>query len=118
MAKVPVADTSADVTDTSVQSSARETSGSANHPAVSPSLSLTRTPEQWAELLYPVTPTGRLHDDAWKHAAADQLHGWTHFANTTGKPVELTREVYDACIAAASGNSFAPHPAGDCRRKD
>lgn len=75
------------------------------------------TPEKWAEIIFPNTNTGRLHDDAWKHAAADVLHGWTAHTMRTGQPLKLSEAAYRGALAAASGNLFTAHPAADVRPK-
>lgn len=36
------------------------------------------------------------------HAAAEALHGWREHAHHTGKPIELTREDYEAALKAAA----------------
>lgn len=77
----------------------------------------TRSPAQWAEVYFPASGTGRLHDDLWKHSATEMLHGWKHYEARTGKPVMLTKELYEAAIAAVSGNDFKPHEAADYRSK-
>lgn len=79
---------------------------------------LTLTPAAWAEVLFPKSATGRQHDDLWQHAAASTLHGWTHYAERTGKEITLTESVYRAALAAASGSTFVAHPAADYRKKD
>lgn len=79
--------------------------------------STTRSPAQWAEVYFPASGTGRLHDDLWKHSATEMLHGWKHYEARTGKPVLLTKELYEAAIAAVSGNDFKPHEAADYRSK-
>lgn len=81
--------------------------------SVSPKL----TPDAWAEVIFPPTATGRLHDDAWQHSAADLLHGWSHSRMITGQSVTLDEATYRAACAAASGNKFTPHPAADFRPK-
>lgn len=75
------------------------------------------TPTQWAAMLLPPTPTGRIHDDRWKHEAASALHGWALYQVRTGQPVLLDQTTYLAALEAASGNTFAPHPAADCSRR-
>lgn len=81
--------------------------------SVSPKL----TPDAWAEITFPPTASGRLHDDAWQHSAADMLHGWSHHAMITGSAVQLDEASYRAALAAANGNKFTPHPAADFRPK-
>ena len=83
--------------------------------AVAPSP--TRTPAQWADLLFPASHSGRLHADYWKHAAAESLHGWRAYASRTGQPVLIDKHTYEAAIAATSSNDFRPHPAADFRKK-
>lgn len=79
---------------------------------------LTLTPAEWAEVLFPMAPSGRQHEDLWRHAAASMLHGWVSYANRTGKDPALTESVYRAALAAASGNTFVAHPEADHRTKD
>lgn len=78
---------------------------------------VTRSPKQWAEVYFPNTPSGRLHEDAWKHSAAAVAHGWNHYVVRTGKLVQLTAAQYEAAIAAVSGNNSTPAPAADYRSK-
>lgn len=79
---------------------------------------LTLTPAAWAEVLFPNTPTGRLHDDLWKHGAAQVLHGWPAYVNRTGKELFLSESDYRAALAAASSTDLKPHPGADYRQKD
>jgi hypothetical protein len=71
--------------------------------------SVTKTPSQWAEVFYPAHGPKRLHDDAWKHAAAASLHGWWQCLRVSGAEMQLSREDYEAAITAASGSTFKPH---------
>lgn len=76
-----------------------------------------RTPAQWAEVFYPTSDRGRLHPDFWKHASAEQMHGWRAYEARTGKSVMLASDVYAAACEAVSGNDFRPHPAADYRSR-
>lgn len=105
-------------TDSSVHETppGQELTGSA---APSPHVTTAETlsPDAWAEILYPPSPSGRLHDDAWKHASADVLHGWSAYVSRTGSKPALNKFTYEAAIAAASGNTFIPFPAADYRTR-
>jgi len=79
---------------------------------------LVLTPAAWAEVLFPKSASGRLHDDLWKHGAASTLHGWPAYENRTGKQIQLSESDYRAAIAAASGTELKPHPGADHRSKD
>jgi hypothetical protein len=79
--------------------------------------STTMSPEAWAEVFFRPQPSGRMHDDAWKHASASVLHGWGAYHRRTGIPFAITSATYLAAIDAASGNTFTAHPAADCREK-
>jgi hypothetical protein len=73
-----------------------------------------RTPEEWSAELFPRTPRGRFHADAWKHSAAAALHGWTLHAHHTGTPLLLSLSDYQAALTAAMtliGHSYQPHAA-------
>lgn len=79
-----------------------------------------RSPEAWAEVLFPVGERGRPARDSWKHAAASNLHGWTAHAYHEGEPLRLSRGDYEAALAAATtltpvgpkgGPTYTPHPA-------
>lgn len=111
MVKKPVADESADGTDSSVQNSARLAGADENTGAVSPSTSSEqRAPDKWAELIYPARSRGQLHAEFWKHAAAEALHRWKLAEMITGSPLQLSRADYDAAITAAnSGSNPVPH---------
>lgn len=113
------AEPTAAVADTSAQdASARRDGVDELTRAASPSPSNARlTADQWAEVYFPASATGRIHDERWKHAAASQLHGWGNHLIHTGSSVELTQADYEAALAAASGTELIPHPAADCRRK-
>jgi hypothetical protein len=78
---------------------------------------VTRSPEKWAEVYFPASERGRLHNQLWKHAAAMQLHGWAAYAARTGKPVLLTAQQYEKAVAAVSGNDFKPHHDADYRTR-
>ena len=75
------------------------------------------SPEKWAEVYFPATDKGRLHEDAWKHSAASQLHAWAAYTARTGKPVELSKAAYEAALAAVSGNELKPHSEADYRTR-
>lgn len=38
----------------------------------------------------------------WQHAAAEALHGWKQHAHHEAKPIQLTRQDYEAALVAAS----------------
>ena len=92
-----------------------KTPAAADGGAVAPKA--TRTPAQWADVLFPHSPTGRYHADRWKHSAAETLHGWRAYESRTGSLVLLDQQTYEAAIAATSSNDFRPHPAADYRTK-
>lgn len=77
----------------------------------------TRSPDQWAEILFPASASGRMHDDAWKHAAADQLHGWRAYEARSGKQPVMSRAIYEAALAAVSSNPLSAYAAADHRKK-
>lgn len=77
----------------------------------------TMSPEAWSEVFFRPSPSGRLNEDGWKHAAATSLHGWGAYHQRTGIAFALTAEDYLAAIDAASGSTFTAHPAADCREK-
>ena len=83
-----------------------------------------RSPGQWAAILFPASERGRLHADAWKHGAAEGLHGWMTHEHHAGAPIELTREDYESALRAAetlvtvtdeatkaTTQTYVPHPA-------
>nr|PZN62467.1 MAG: hypothetical protein DIU58_12345 [Sphaerobacter thermophilus] len=84
-------------------------------PAAPPEL---LTPAEWAERLglirkgNPLVPQVPTHAD-WRHAVADQLHGWSaHAYHHQSKPFRISREDYDAALlAAAAYPCCPPHPA-------
>lgn len=78
---------------------------------------VTRTPEQWAEILYPASDKGRQHPELWKHAAAAQLHAWGAYVARTGKTVTLTAADYEKALEAASSNDLTPHSEADYRTR-
>ncbi len=84
-------------------------------PVVVPNAGATKTPAQWAEVYFPNTGTGRPHDDLWKHAAAEQLHGWAHYFARSNKHPQLTAAEYEGALKAAEGNDFKPSQAADYR---
>jgi len=76
-----------------------------------------KSPEEWAEVYFPASASGRNNVDLWKHASADQLHGWRAYAVRTGKPVLLTADQYEKATAAVSGNDFKPCTEADYRSR-
>jgi hypothetical protein len=66
-------------------------------------MSETKTPAEWAEQVFTTNPR-----DRWKHAVAEQLHGWGAHEHHAGKPLQLTEADYQAALAAAEGGS-EPH---------
>ena len=76
------------------------------------------TPAAWAEVLFPKSPTGRLHDDLWMHGAAQSLHGWPAYVNRTGKEILLSESDYRAAIKAAARAELVAHPSADYRKRD
>lgn len=77
-------------------------------------------PERWAEVYFPEGDRGllRIHPDAWKHAAAAQLHGWAAYKERTGKAVKLTAADYEKAIEAAASPELKPHAAADYRSRN
>lgn len=58
------------------------------------------TVDQWAAMLFPPTPRGAPHRNAWKHAAAAALHNWRMYAHHHNGPMVLSRADYDAALKA------------------
>jgi hypothetical protein len=58
-----------------------------------------------------------MHEDAWKHAAAETLHGWKAYEARTGKKPVMNRQTYEAALAASSSNELSPYVAADFRKK-
>lgn len=73
-----------------------------------------RSPDKWAEELFPKSERGRIHPDLWKHGAAQALHGWVLHAHHAGEPIQLTRSDYEKALSAACqlvGTTYVPHAA-------
>jgi len=95
------------------QSAATVSADSPSQGGASP----TRTPAQWAEVFYPMSDRGRLHPERWKHASAEQLHGWPAYEARSGIAPQLTSEQYAAACDAAASDQLKPHPAADYRSR-
>jgi hypothetical protein len=71
------------------------------------------TVDQWATKMFPPTERGMPHRDAWKHGAAEALHGWKLHSHHANEPMRLSREDYLEAIEAASAaqedGSYQPH---------
>lgn len=107
-------------TDSSVQDSppSGQDAGAAVASPVPPGdAAVTLSPEAWAETYFPPSTSGRLHDDAWKHASASVLHGWAAYQMRTGRNPAVTRQTYLGAIAAVSGSTFIAFPAADYRTR-
>lgn|SRR5690606_17674249 len=80
-------------------------------PAAQPEL---LTPAEWAERLgliakgNPLVPQVPTFAD-WRHAVADQLHGWSaHAYHHQAKPFRISREDYEAALKAAAEYPCCP----------
>jgi hypothetical protein len=82
----------------------------------------TRSVSEWRSLLFAPSPKGRLHPDLWRHGAAEALHRWTLHAHHTGAEMQLTRDDYEAALAAASepdeAGNYEPHDAALARSQE
>lgn len=88
-----------------------------SHSQQSPAPIVTRTPEEWAEVYFPATATGRQHAELWKHASAVQMHGWNAYEARSGKKAQLTAALYESAVTAVSANNFKAHPEADYRSR-
>jgi hypothetical protein len=77
---------------------------------------------EWRSLLFQPSPRGRLHPQLWRHGAADALHQWALHQHHTGAEMRLTRDDYEAALAAASSpdkaGSYQPHEAALARTQE
>jgi len=65
---------------------------------------MNKTPTRWRAVCQP---------EAWQHAAADALHGWSLHVHHAGGEIELTRAAYEGALEAAttsdSRGDYIPH---------
>lgn len=79
-----------------------------------------RAPDEWADALFPVDRKGRRPSDYWRHAAAAALHGWGAHAHHEGAAMSLSRDDYEAALAAAdkpadARGNYRPHAGATSR---
>jgi len=69
----------------------------------------TKTPAQWADVVFPKDERGARPFQFWQHATAEQLHGWKLHEHHAGKPMALTEAQYRGALEAAAASKLEPH---------